>query len=493
MNTPCLVVTNKKYNFRLNNCKVIQSITKIMSALNINKFSKISTLVKSSLRDSEQDYTKLSIRKAVFLLAVPMVLEMVMESVFVVVDIFFVGKLGKEAVSTVVLIESVLTLLYAAAVAFSIGATAMVARRVGEKNYEEAAKTAAQAINLAVMAALVTTITGLLFAREILEMMEASDRVLAIGVPYTRIVFGSSIAILLLFLINGAFRGAGNAFMAMKSLWIANICNIILCPIMIYFFGLTGAALATAIGRSVGVCFQLYFLLRGNKVLKVFMRHFRIHWKTIRGLFNISWVGFLQFAIGSSSWIFLVRIIASFENDAAVAGFGVALRMIMFFILPAWGMSNAAATLVAQNLGAREPKRAEQFVKKIAKYNAIFMFIVSIIFLVFTKLIVQFMNKDAIVEFYAVQALRVISLGYVFYGVGMVICNAFNGAGDTTTPTIINLFGFWFFQIPLAYVLAKIVNMGVLGVFIAIPVAETAVTIAAYLLFRKGKWKAKKV
>lgn len=460
---------------------------------NTPTFSGIIALVKSSLRGDEQDYTKVSIRRAVFFLAVPMILEMMMESVFAVVDIFFVGKLGKEAVSTVVLTESVLTLLYSAAIAFSIGATAMVARRVGEKNYEEAAKTAAQAINLGIMAASVITITGMLFAKEILEIMGASEQVLAVGVPYTRIVFGSSVAILLLFLINGAFRGAGNASMAMRSLWIANSCNIILCPIMIHFFGLAGAAMATATGRGVGVCFQLYFLLQGNRVLKVFMHHFRIHWEIIRGLFNISWVGFLQFAIASSSWIFLVRIMSSFNNDAALAGYGVAIRVVMFFLLPAWGMSNAAATLVGQNLGAGEPKRAEESVKKTAKYNAVFMFIVSVIFLVFAKFIIQFMNKDVAVELYAVQALRVISLGYVFYGIGMVMVNAFNGAGDTTTPTIINLFGFWFFQIPLAYVLAKTANMGPLGVFIAIPVAETAIAIAAYLLFKKGKWQLKKV
>jgi putative MATE family efflux protein len=451
------------------------------------------TLLRHSLRGEEQDYTQGSIRKAIFLLAVPMILEMMMESIFAVVDIFFVGKLGREAVSTVVLTESVITLLYSAAVAFSIGATAMVARRVGEKNYEEAARTGAQAINLGIIVASVISIAGVFFSREILVMMGASEQVLAVGVPYTRIVFGSSIVILLLFLINGVFRGAGNASIAMKSLWFANTCNIILCPVMIHFYGLTGAALATAIGRGLGVCFQLYFLMRGSRVLKIAARHFSLHWDILKGLFSISWVGFVQFAIASASWIFLARIMTSFGNDSAIAGYGVAIRIVMFFLLPAWGMSNAAATLVGQNLGAGQPDRAEESVRKTARYNAVFMGIVTVVFLLFARVIVGFMNKDAGVEHYAVQALQVISLGYVFYGVGMVLINAFNGAGDTTTPTIVNLFGFWFFQIPLAYLLARVLDMGPMGVFIAIPVAETGITLAAYVLFRQGKWKKKQV
>lgn len=456
-------------------------------------FTAAYTLIKSALRGDEQDYTQGSIRKAVFLLAIPMILEMMMESVFAVVDIFFVGKLGKEAVSTVVLTESVITLLYSAAVAFSVGATAMVARRVGEKNYEEAAKTGAQAINLGIIVASLVGVTGAFFAEEILMIMGASDEVLAIGVPYTRILFGSSISIMLLFLINGVFRGAGNASIAMRSLWFANICNIILCPVMIHYFGLTGAAIATATGRSLGVCYQLYYLFKGSRVLKIALHHFRLHWGVIKGLFSISWIGFIQFAIASASWIFLARIMSSFENDAAIAGYGVAIRIVMFFILPAWGMSNAAATLVGQNLGARQPERAEESVKKTAIYNAVFMGIVTLIFLVFAKWIVQFMNKDAAVGYYAVQALQIISLGYVFYGVGMVMINAFNGAGDTTTPTIVNFFGFWLFQIPLAYTLAKLLHLGPIGVFIAIPAAEMAITIAAYVLFKRGKWKMIKV
>lgn len=451
------------------------------------------TFIISSLKGEEQDYTSGSIRRSIFLLAIPMILEMMMESIFAVVDIFFVGKLGKEAVSTVVLTESVLTLLYSASIAFSIGATAMVARRTGEKDKEGANRTAAQAINLGLMVAAIISLTGVLFSRSILEIMGASEAVLSMGVPYTRIVFGSSISILLLFLINGVFRGAGNAAIAMRSLWLANIANIILCPILIYFYDLPGAAMATATGRSLGVIYQVFHLMKGKGVIKLALKDFAIHWKTIGGLFSISWVGFVQFSIASASWIFLARIISSFNDDAAIAGYGVAIRIVMFFILPAWGMGNAAATLVGQNLGALQPDRAEKSVKKAATYNAVFMGTVSLLFLLFPKFIVGFMNKDPEVVHYAVQALRIISSGYIFYGIGMVLMNAFNGAGDTKTPTFVNLFGFWLFQIPFAYFLAKISGMGPTGVFIAIPVAETLITIISYIMFRKGKWKTQKV
>lgn len=451
------------------------------------------SLIKQSLRGEEHDYTSGSLRLAIFLLAIPMILEMMMESVFAVVDIYFVGRLGKAAISTVILTESILTLLYSAAIAFSVGATALVARRVGEKNNDAAAHTGAQAINLGVMVAVLVSIIGVLTARQILQLMGASAQVLAMGVPYTRIVFGSSIAILLLFLINGVFRGAGNAAIAMRSLWLANGCNIVLCPVFIYFFGLTGAAMATATGRGIGVCYQFYHLFRGSATLRLQQKHFALDWPILRSLFSISWVGFVQFFIASASWIFLARIMTSFHNDAAIAGYGVAIRVIMFFILPAWGMSNAAATLVGQNLGAKNPQRAEQSVWKTARYNAGFMGVVTLLFMVFPETIVGFMNKDPQVEQYAVQALRIISAGYVFYGVGMVMGNAFNGAGDTQTPTIINFFGFWMFQIPLAYALALIWKMGPTGVFLAIPVSETAIAIAAFLLFRKGRWKRVKI
>ncbi|WP_206609825.1 MATE family efflux transporter [Paracnuella aquatica] len=450
-------------------------------------------LIKQALRGEDHDFTTGSLKRAIFMLAIPMILEMMMESVFAVVDIFFVGKLGKEAVSTVILTESILTLLYSAAIAFSVGATALVARRVGEKDGEAASHTGAQAINLGVMVALVVTVLGIIYAREMLVLMGASEAVLQVGVPYTRIVFGSSISILLLFLINGVFRGAGNAAIAMRSLWLANGCNIVLCPLLIHFWGLSGAAMATATGRSIGVLYQLYHLRKGGKILKLLGRHYRLDWPIIRSLFSISWVGFVQFFIASASWIFLARIMTSFENDAAFAGYGVAIRIVMFFLLPAWGLSNAAATLVGQSLGAKDPLRAEQSVWQTARFSAVFMALVTALFLLFAEGIVGFMNKDPEVARYAVLSLRIISLGYIFYGVGMVMANAFNGAGDTKTPTIINFFGFWTFQIPLAYLLAIVLGMGPLGVFIAIPVAETAIAITAFVLFKKGKWKTKSI
>jgi putative MATE family efflux protein len=340
-----------------------------MSRLHSQKRSSALTIFIQALRGEEHDYTTGSLRMAIVMLAIPMILEMVMESVFALVDIFFVGRLGKDAVNTVILTESILTILYSAAIAFSIGATATVARRVGEKNHEAAAHAGAQAINLGILVAVIVSLAGMFFAREILQVMGASEAVLATGVTYTRIVFGSSIAILLLFLINGVFRGAGNASVAMRSLWVANGCNILFCPLFIHFFGLKGAAIATASGRGIGVLYQLYHLFKGKNGLKLTAAHFGFDWPIIRSIFSISWVGFLQFFIASASWIVLARIMTSFGNEWAFAGYGVAIRVLMFFLLPAWGLSNAAATLVGQNLGAKEPERAEASVTQTAKYS----------------------------------------------------------------------------------------------------------------------------
>jgi len=457
------------------------------------------SLFKLALSGEQQDYTQGSIRRAVFLLAVPMILEMCMESVFAVVDIFFVGRLGKnEAVSTVVLTESVLTIVYSIAIGLSMAATAMVARRIGEKNTEAAAKSGMQALMLSLFVTAIVSITGLIFAKDILRLMGASKETIAIGTNYTRIIFGGSIVIMLLFLINGIFRGAGDASMAMRSLWIANICNIILCPLLIRgagpipAFGITGAAMATTIGRGIGVLYQLYHLFSGKRVIKIKKQYSIPDWPIIKSISNIAWTGTAQFLIASASWMVLARIMAEF-GDTAVAGYGVAIRLIMFFLLPAWGMSNAAATLVGQNLGAQQPQRAEQSVWKTARYNTVFMIFVTLIFLIFAQPIVAFMNKDVSVENYAVLALRIVSLGYIFYGVGMVVTNAFNGAGDTKTPTLINIFGFWLFQVPLAYLLALALNLGPKGVFIAIVLAETGITIAGIIIFKKGRWKKVKI
>lgn len=415
-----------------------------------------------------------------------------MESVFAVVDIFFVGRIGKEAVATVGLTESVITLVYSVAIGLSMAATAMVARRIGEKDPEGAARAAAQSINLALALTVVISLAGYFLAPHILELMGASPETVAIGSSYTRLVFGGCLVIMLLYLINGIFRGAGNASIAMWSLWIANGCNIVLCPILIHFYGLPGAAIATLIGRGIGVCYQLYHLARGKGAVRLHRAHFRPDGALIKAISKIAWTGTTQFLIGSASWIVMARIVARF-GDTAIAGYQVAIRIFLFFLLPAWGMSNAAATLVGQNLGAKLPDRAEQSVRTAAKYNALFLLVISVVFLVGAGPIVGFINRDAAVEEVAVRALRIISIGYVIYGVGMVLTNAFNGAGDTRTPTIINLFCFWAFQIPLAYALAIALDLGPTGVFLAILLTETAVTITSFLLFRKGRWKQVKV
>jgi putative MATE family efflux protein len=440
-------------------------------------------------------------RKAVFLLAIPMILEMMMESVFAVVDLYFVGHLpdSSHAIQTVGLTESVLTIIYSLAIGISMAATAMVARRIGEKNPDGAARAGMQAIFLSVVITVIISIPGFIYAADILRVMGAEEATVLIGTPYIRIMMGGSIVIMLLFMINGIFRGAGDASMAMKSLWLANICNIILCPILIRgfgpipAFGLTGAAMATTIGRGIGVLYQLYHLFLGTSVIRIRLKHLVWDSPLIKSVIKIASPGTLQFVIASCSWIFLAKMVADTGGDEASAGYQTAIRVIMFFILPAWGLSNAAATLVGQNLGALQPERAEQSVLTTAKYNIIFMSVVSVIFLVFAPGIISFFTPDGTVKNYAVQAMRIISCGYVFYGIGMVMANAFNGAGDTWTPTWINLAGFWAFQIPLAYVLAVLFRMGPLGVFIAIPVAETAISITAYILFRKGKWKQIKV
>jgi putative MATE family efflux protein len=450
-------------------------------------------LFKKSLSGEHADYTSGSIRKAIFLLSVPMILEMCMESVFAVVDIFFVGRIGKDAVATVALTESVLTLVYSVAIGLSMAATAMVARRIGEKKPEEASNSAVQAIVIALVATAVVSISGFLLAPNILQVMGASKEVVDSGASYTRVIFGGSIVIMMLYLINGIFRGAGNASMAMWSLWIANGFNIILCPLLIHFYGVKGAAIATTIGRGAGVCFQLYHLFKGSGALHLLKKYFTPDWEIIGSMLKIAWTGTAQFIIGSASWIALARIIAAFHDTSIIAGYQVAIRILLFFLLPAWGLSNATATLVGQNLGAKQPQRAEESVWKTAKYNAVFMAFVSLLFLLAAKPIVDFMNPDPAVQEVAIQVLHIVTAGYIFYGVGMVLMNAFNGAGDTVTPTVISLFCFWAFQVPMAYLLAITFNVGPKGVFFAIIIAETAVTIVAFIIFRRGNWKKVKV
>lgn len=448
--------------------------------------------LKESLNSEHQDFTTGSIRKAIFLLAVPMILEMCMESVFAVVDIFFVGKLGLRAAATVGLTESFLTIVYSVAIGLSMAATAMVARRVGEKNYNGAAKAGAQAAILSFAVIVAISCIGFFFSEKVLGLMGGDAQVVAMGSVYTRIMLTGNGVIMLLFLINGIFRGAGDAAIAMRSLWLANILNIILCPILIHFYGLPGAAMATTTGRGIGVCYQVYHLFKGKGIIKIYLRHFIPDMAVLKSIFNIASTATLQFLIGSASWIAMARIIAGFGSDA-IAGYTIAIRLLIFFIMPAWGLSNAAATLVGQNLGAKQPERAEESVWKTARYNAIFMAFVSLLFVTCAEFFVGLINSDPAVVKTAVSALRIVSLGYVFYGVGMVMVNAFNGAGDSKTPTWINLFWFWVFQIPLAYLLAIVLHIGSTGVFIAIVTTETCITITSVILFKRGKWKLIKI
>ncbi|MCX2486732.1 MATE family efflux transporter [Pedobacter sp. MR2016-24] len=465
------------------------------------KLTQIFSVIKQSLNGEELDFTKGSIRRAVILLAIPMMLEMAMESVFALVDLYFVGHLhnSSHAIQTVGLTESVLTVIYSLAIGMSMAATAVVARRIGEKNPEAAAKAGIQAVLIAFAMNLIISIAGFIYAKDILLLMGASAETAAQGTPFIRIMMGGSIIIVLLFLINGIFRGAGNAAIAMKSLWIANIANIILCPLLINglgpvpAFGLTGAAIATSIGRGLGVCYQVYHLTNGESRLKIQLSYFIPQWDQIKALLKIAAPGIFQFVIASCSWIFLAQVVATTGGDHGSAGYQTALRLMMFFMLPAWGMSNAAATLVGQNLGAKQVERAEQSVMKTAKYVAIYMGTVMVITLAAGPYFISFFSNDLQIQEVAIQALRIMSTGYILYGMGMVLISTFNGAGDTWTPTRVNFFGFWMFQIPLAFLLAKHFEMGPTGVFIAIPVAETGIAIAGYILFKKGKWKTIKV
>lgn len=463
----------------------------------LGKLSEFYSAVKLSLRGEEIDYTQVSIRRAVILLAIPMMLEMSMESVFALVDLYFVGHLhnSSAAIQTVGLTESVLTVIYSLAIGLSMAATAVVARRIGEKDPVAAAKAGMQCILIAIIVNVIISILGIVYATKILELMGASTDVAQQGTLFMQIMLGGSIIIMLLFLINGIFRGAGNAVIAMKSLWLANIANIILCPILINgfgpvpAFGLTGAAIATTIGRGLGVSYQLYHLFNGSTSFRMHLRYLWPDWAQINSLLKIAAPGIFQFVIASCSWIFLAQLVATTGGDTGSAGYQTALRIMMFFMLPAWGLSNAVSTLVGQNLGAKQVERAEQSVFKTSKYIVVFMALVTLFTFVAAPYFISFFTNEADVQKVASNALKIMSVAFIIYGIGMVLINTFNGAGDTWTPTKINFFGFWLFQIPLAFFLARYLEMGPLGVFIAIPVAETAIAIAGYILFKKGKWK----
>jgi putative MATE family efflux protein len=465
--------------------------------IHTNKLSHFFSLAKRAIRGEEHDYTQGSLRAAIVLLAIPMILELSLESVFAVVDIYFVSHLpnSKNAIATVGLTEFSITIVYSLAIGLSTAATAVVARRIGEKNPDGAAHAGMQSLLIALIAAVVFGIVGILYAEDILRIMGAQPDVIKEGAVFTRIMLGGSVVIVLLFLINGIFRGAGDAAMAMKSLWIASLLNIILCPVLINGYGpfpelgLKGAAIATTIGRGTGVLYQCYHLFKGKGIIKVKLVHFKWDLPVIKTLIEVAWPATLQFVIQSGSWIVMGRLVAETGSTEAVAGYQVAIRNIVFFILPAWGLSNAAATLVGQNLGAQQPERAERSAMLTMKYNALFMSGVMVLFLLAASPIISIFTKDPAVHQYGVLSLQIIGAGYIFYGIGMVMVQALNGAGDTKTPTWINFVGFWLFQIPLAYLLAIEFQWGPTGAFVAIPVAETAIAITAWIIFKKGKWK----
>lgn len=455
-------------------------------------------LIKDAISGKEIDYTKGSIRKAIILLSIPMILEMCMESIFALVDIAYVSQVSTNAVATIGLTESVLTLVYAVAVGLSMAATAVVARRIGEKDKEGANRASVQVIFLGIAVAAVVSCIGIMYPKEILQLMGAEASLVEEGYRYTQILFGGNITIVLLFLINAIFRGAGNASIAMWVLILSNGLNIILDPIFIFGwgpipeYGVAGAAIATTIGRGTAVLFQLYLLFFGSTRIKLALHHIKLNLTIMFILIRVSLGGIGQFLIGTSSWIFLMRIMSEFGSEV-LAGYTIAIRVMMFTLMPAWGMSNAAATLVGQNLGANQPDRAEISVWKTSKYNAWFMAVISVLYLVFAARIISWFSDEQDVVYYGALSLQIITAGYVFYAYGMTITNAFNGAGDTKTPTIINFFCFWLIQLPFAYTAALLWDWGPIGVFTAITLAEVLIAIIAILWFKKGSWKLTKV
>jgi putative MATE family efflux protein len=454
--------------------------------------------IRAALRGSHQDFTEGSFGRAIALLAIPMVLEMSMESLFALVDVFFVSRLGAAAVASVGLTESMLSIVYTMSMGLGMAATATVARRIGEKNPREASHAAAQALWLGVAFSIAIGVAGVVLAPKLLRLMGADDEVLRVGTSFTRLTLGGCMSVLLLFILNGVFRGAGDAATAMRSLMLANVINVVLNPCLIFGLGpfpemgLLGSATATVIGRGVGVLYQLNILFRGGARVRL---ERGVGGPDLRGMgrmLRMALGGIGQMLVSTVSWIALVRIISQF-GAAALAGYTVALRIVIVALLPAWGLSNAAATLVGQNLGAGKPDRAEKSVWKTGLYNVQFLGAVAVVFILGAERIVAPFIQDPLAAGYAVDCLRYLSFGYVFYAYGMVMLQSFNGAGDTFTPTVINLCCFWLFQLPLAYVLAIPLGRGPAGVFIAITVAQSLSAVVAVLVFRRGKWKLRKV
>src|SRR5580692_10980388 len=476
----------------------MSSLESIMPPSSDGRASSFWSSVREALRGSHQDYTQGSLNRTILLLAIPMVLEMVLESLFAVVDVFFVGRLGANAVATVGITESMLALVFAIGLGVSMSTTAMVARRIGEKDPEDAAIAGVQAVVVGLAISLALGIPAGIYAPELLRAMGASPEIVASGSGYARIALGGCGAIIMLFLNNAIFRGAGDAAIAMRLLWVSNIINLILDPCLIFglgpfpHLGVTGAALATCTGRSIGVLYQFYRLMKGTERIRVLARHVRLNVRVMLQLLRVSLTGMLQFAIANASWIGLVRIVSLF-GSAAVAGYTVSIRIVIFFILPAWGLSNAAATLVGQNLGAGHPERARQAVWRTGLYNMLFLGTIGVFFTIFAAPIVRIFVDDPAVVPIAAMALRTISCGNIGYAYAMVMLQAFNGAGDTLTPTIVNFFGFWVLELPLAWGLAVGLHLRSEGAFLSIVIAECAMAVASIVLFRRGRWMRQRI
>jgi putative MATE family efflux protein len=455
-------------------------------------------LVWDAVRGARVDFTKESLGRSVLLLAIPMVIEMFAESLFAVVDMFWVGKLGPDAQATVTVTESWLTLIYALCIGLSIGATAVVARRTGENKPEAAARAAVQAIWLGLGFALVVGIIGVVMAPTLLSVMGASPAVVSTGASYTRVMMGGSVTVVMLFMLNAVFRGAGDAAISMRTLWLANTVNIVLGPFLIFGWGpfprlgVMGAAVATTIGRGCGVLFQLYTLFRGKSRVHIRRDHIGLDRDTMTTILRIARSGMVQLLIGMTSWVLLVRVMTSFGSQV-IAGYGVAVRVVMFALLPSFGVSNAAATLVGQNLGAGRPDRAEQAVWRAALYNVCFLAAWGIAFVLFAGPIAGLFTDDPVVQHWGSRGLRIIAAGFLFYAYGMVVTQSFNGAGDTRTPTWINFFCFWVLELPLAWLLSHPAGMGPTGVFVAMTVAFCTIAVVGVILFKRGRWKQVKV
>lgn len=455
---------------------------------------KIWQLLRQAVRGEEQEFTSGSIDRAIVLLSIPMILEMAMESLFAVVDAFFVSKVGIEAVATVGLTESVLTLVYSIGIGLSAAATAMVARRIGEGDRAAAAHAGAQTILIAIVISLFIAVPGYFFAGDILRFMARDQSVADTGTAFTRLMLTANLPILLLWMLNGIFRGAGDAATAMRALWIANLINIVLCPVLIFGWGpfpalgVLGSAVATTTGRSVGVLYQLWQLFRVGRIIRLRWQHFRFDVPVISRLLSLSAGSTGQYLIASASWVFLIYILGQISKEVT-AGYTIAIRIVIFTILPSWGMANAAATLTGQNLGAGHPERAEQSVWRTARFNMVFMATVGLLYLLIAPYLIGIFTQQPEVHHAGTLALRILAGGYVFYGYGMIVAQALNGAGDTYTPTLLNFIFFWLMEMPLAWLLAIHWQWGQTGVYWSIIFSETALALAAIRVFKKGKWK----